>query len=69
MDISTFMPLLYIIGASIVFLIGGFIGIRIIRKRNDNRRNYSLPVSGNDSSEFAEMLAEKFRNERLNEKD
>lgn len=68
MDISTIMPLIYISGALVVILIAGFIGIRVIKRKNENRRNYSLPVTGHDSSEFSEMLAEKFRNERLNEK-
>lgn len=51
--------------AGIIMLSG--ITMMILNKRHKTRRSYSLPVSGSDSTDISERLAERFRNERAKE--
>lgn len=58
---------LYIImGVIIGFVVISGVALLVLKLRRNTKRSHSAESDGSDSSEFAEMFAEKLRNERSN---
>lgn len=67
MDTSLVMPLFVIMGCIVFCILAGLGLMFFLKKRKEKQKKFSLPIAGSDRSDYAERLAEKFRNERLNE--
>lgn len=55
-------------GIALLLVIFG-ITMFIVTKHKEKKKKYSLNSGGSDSSEISDILIEKFRNERINQKE
>lgn len=63
---ETMIIILGIVAGIIVLMFAlSFIALKIIKNRHEKNRYRSLPSGGTDGSEYAEMLVQKYRNQRI----
>lgn len=65
MNETIIMVLGVVIGILVLMFLLALIALRVIKKKHEKARYDSLPSGGSDGSEYAEMLVQKYRNQRI----